>query len=176
MSNVGVADPQIFARTNLWKGERQLVSLQPLIKFRSAFEQPGAPRGGTTSTDYELSVLYGRNLTLLSSNDYLDIRVGYRARSGQRNNQYLADVALGMNLTPHWQLIPAVRLTKAEEIPDNTAFSENGDLDYDLAKVELGGAYKLDEARSILMSVATHVAGRQTGNGHSVTVGYAASF
>ena len=43
-----------------------MLSIQPLVKFESAFEDAGAPRGGSQSTDFELAVLYGRNVTIFS--------------------------------------------------------------------------------------------------------------
>lgn len=175
-SNHGIADPEFFARAMLWKGERQLVSIQPLIKLPSRFEHPDSnPRGGSKSTDAELSLLYGRNLSWLSDRDYADLRIGYRWRSQDLSPQYRADAAVGLNPTGSWFVIPAVRLIQAAEV-DATVFQQNGDLDYDLLKAELTVAYELSGGDWVQATYFDHLSGRQTGDGHGISVGYAVRF
>jgi len=172
---LGMADPQMFARSSIWKSGSQLISLQPLIKFPSQFRNKTTPRGGSSSTDYELSALYGRSLNLLSNRDYLDVNVGYRVRSGLLNNQYHADAALGLGLGDNWHMIPAIRATFAAKMNDQN-FSQNGDLDYDLVKLELGANYQFSETRSFSISLANHVWGRQIGDGYGASIGFAQKF
>ena len=175
-TNNGLADPEFFLRTPLYKDATQVLSIQPLIKFESAFENPGSPRGGSSSTDAELSLLYGRNLNLLSPRDYIDIRGGYRYRTTALNDQWRADAALGLNPATNWTVTPAIRGTLATKLTPATSFSENGDQDYDLLKLELGVAYTLSPHQSVGLTLADHVAGRQTGNGESATISFAQQF
>ena len=172
---LGVADPQIFARSTIWKSGSQLISLQPLIKLPSQYRNKTTPRGGSSSTDYELSALYGRNLDLVSNRDYLDLKIGYRVRNGQLNDQYHADAMVGLGIDDNWHIIPAIRATFATKMNDQR-FSQNGDLDYDLVKLELAANYQFTATRSFSISLANHVWGRQTGDGYGASVGFAQKF
>lgn len=174
--NYGLADPEIFARTSLYRDEKQVVSIQPLVKFKSAFDHKGSPRGGSDSTDVELSLLYGRNLNLISNRDYLDLDAGYRYRSTDLHDQYHANAALGLQVAPRVQLIPAIRTTIAAKRLRNVAFSQNGNQDYDLLKLEMTGRYSLTETQAVGLTVFNHVDGRQTGNGTGVTLSFAQQF
>lgn len=174
--NSGIADPELFARVKLWQRGRHLVSLQPLVKLPSIFEHDdGVPRGGSQSTDLELSLLYGTNLHWLSPRDYADIRVGYRHRSRGLNAQYRTDLALGLSPAPNWQIIPALRTINARTI-ETTPFAQTGDLDYDLVKAEVTVAYQLGGGRWVQATVFDHLAGAQTGDGEGVALGYAVRF
>lgn len=174
-SNLGIADPQLFARSELWGDDHQHLSLQPLVKFASRFEHAAPPRGGSRSTDLELSLLYGRNLSLLSNRDYLDLRGGYRFRLNRLNDQALFDAALGLGLGEHWLVIPAFRQVLSTGTSGG-AFRESGDLDYTLSKLELTAQYALDDTRSVSIGAADHVAGAQTGSGFSLTAGFSQAF
>lgn len=176
-TKLGIADPELFARTEIWTRGVQHVSLQPLIKFKSQYRSPDAtPRGGSMSTDAELSVLYGSNLTVFTARDYLDLRAGYRLRGGALNDQWRGDVALGMNVTPQWQIIPALRMVMSTRHSTSTTFSETGDQDYDLLKAELGAAYAVGEGQHIRAALFTHLMGTQTGDGVGISVGYSENF
>lgn len=174
--NYGLADPELFARTSLYRDDRQVLSIQPLVKFKSAFDNKGSPRGGSDSTDLELSLLYGRNLNLISPRDYLDLDAGYRYRSTYLNDQYHANAALGLYVAPRVQVIPAVRTTIAAKRPSNATFSQNGNQDYSLLKLELTGRYAITENNAVGVTVFNHVEGRQTGNGTGVTLSFAKQF
>lgn len=174
---LGIADPEFFARTLLWHDNVQRISLQPLIKFASIYRNTNTtPRSGSKSSDAELSLLYGRNLNLISSRDYLDTRIGYRARSGDLHNQVRVDAALGLQPHPDWYIIPAVRGVIATHLPEGEPFRENGDLDSDLLRAELGIAYDLSALRRLQVTAFTHAAGRQTGAGFGITTGFTQQF
>ena len=174
--NNGIADPEIFLRGQIYRDDKNVVSLQPLVKFASSFNHEATPRGGSGSTDAELSVLYGRNLNLVSTRDYADLRLGYRTRSGDLNDQVKADASLGLRVSNGWEIIPALRYVKATSLGSPTVFTENGEQDYDLLKLELGAAYHLSDTRAVHLAVFDHVAGKQTGDGQGVTVGYSVKF
>ncbi len=176
-SNNGIADPEFFARTELWGDDNDHISIQPLIKLRSEFESDGNPRGGSRSTDMELSLLYGRSgLGILSSNDYLDTRIGYRYRGNRLHDQWKADAALGVEFAPNWTALTAVRGVFGTKIPNGGAFSENGDQDYDLVKAEIGVNYKWDNDTTFGVTAFNHVYGIQTGSGSGVILSYMQGF
>ena len=174
--NKGLADPSIFARTRLWHDDKQVVSIQPLVKFESAFEHAGSPRGGSGSTDIELSLLYGRSMNILSNRDYLDINMGYRYRSGFLNDQFHADAALGLSLSDRWQIVPAARAIVATKVPSSVAFSQNGDQDYALYKVEVGAFYKVSDTQTVGATIFDLVAGQQVGSGSGITISFGQAF
>ncbi len=175
-ANTGIADPEIFVRSTLWSDTTQRLSLQPLFKFKSLYSKDSAPRSGSRSRDAELSLLYGRSLNLVSPRDYLDARLGYRYRSGQLHDQLRADIAVGVQVAPTIQLIPAIRALKSTHINGDTSFSENGDQDYDLVKLELGSSYALSPERALSLTAFDHITGRQTGSGLGISLGYLQRF
>ena len=176
ITNIGLADPEIFARTMLWKNNNSLLSIQPLLKFKSYFAEDRTPRGGSGSTDAELSLLYGRNLHVLSDHDYLDMRAGYRYRANRLNDQLRGDVALGVETLPNLYVIPAIRSIVATKISNGGGFSENGDQDYDLLKFELGVNYRFNDKQAAGVTIFNHVDGTQTGNGTGVMLSYTQGF
>ncbi|MEJ0009599.1 MAG: hypothetical protein WDN72_03155 [Alphaproteobacteria bacterium] len=174
VTNLGLGDPTVFARLRLWRDAKNVVSVQPLLKLPSWYEYAGAPRGGGSSTDEELALLYGRNLNIVDPRDYLDLAASYRNRSEGLHPQLRADAALGLRVSGHVLLVPAVRIVRATSI--GTAFSENGDQDYDLTKVELTGEYLFDDDHWVQATAFDHVAGRNTGNGVGIAIAYAERF
>lgn len=174
--NNGLADPEIFARSILWRENGELISIQPTVKFASVFRDGGTPRGGQRSTDAELAVLYGRNFTLFSPNDYLDTRVGYRLRSNGRSNEWRNDTAVGLNVTDSIQLIPAIRSIVATDLTEASAFSQNGDLDSTTFTAEIGGLYRLNDDEWVQAAFSTIITGIQTGDGIAFSIGYAQRF
>jgi len=176
--NQGMADPEFFARATLWENPKgtQRLSLQPLIKLPSLFLDGGTPRGGSRSVDAELSLLYGRNLKLLSPRDFADLRVGYRERSRGLNGQWRVDAALGLYVTDDIQLIPAFRTILASKYDDEENFSENAEQDFDLMKAELTVAYHLDDTHWLQLTAFDHMAGVQVGAGRGLMLGIAERF
>lgn len=174
--NSGIGDPEIFLRKQLYRDDKNVFSLQPLVKFPSTYSRGSQLRGGSPSTDAEISLFYGRNLNLVSNRDYGDFRIGYRTRSDDLSDQIRADAVLGLRITNNWEIMPAIRYVKASSLGSATAFSENGEQNYDLLKAELGANYYVSDRRSIRANLFSHVAGRQIGGGHGASIGYAVKF
>ena len=175
-SNHGIADPELFAKLRIWNDEKQTLALQPLLKLRSVFSSDNNPRGGSRSTDAELSLLYGRSMPLLTPRDYVDVRLGYRMRNRGLSDQLRADAVAGLKLTEHVEIAPALRSVMATKPTDVAAYSENGDLDYHVIKAEVTAIYHLDATQWLQAGMFKHVAGMQTGDGYGVTLGYAQRF
>lgn len=174
--NRGIADPEIFARTRVWHNETETISIQPLIKFPSRFSHDTSPRGGSKSTDAELSVLYGRNLHIVSNRDWMDSRTGYRMRNKGLSDQWRSDVALGLGVTDALTIIPALRSTVPISMTETAIYSENGDLDYALVKAELGAMYAVSDKQWLQAALSKDVYGIQTGAGTGISIGYGQKF
>lgn len=173
-SNYGIGDTSLFLRTRLWQDEKNILSLQPLLKLPSAYRDDTLPRGASRSTDGELSLLYGRTLSLFSGHDYLDTALGYRLRNHDLSAQYRADAALGLRVSDSWLLIPALHLIASPSV--SGSFSENGEQSYDLLKAELGAAYMLNDGRWVQVSIFDHLYGKETGTGQGVSIAVAGRF
>lgn len=175
--NAGVGDPELWARLRLKQfDDGAVLSVQPLIKLPSYYVDDDTPRGGSRSTDLELSILYGRNWELFGITGYSDTRVGYRIRSRGLNKQYRIDQAWGVNVTEHFMLIPAFRAVLASAYDENAIFAQDGEQDYDLAKIELTALYKFEDNRWVHATMFDHVAGAFTGDGRGFMVGFAEPF
>lgn len=168
--NIGIADPELFARLPLLKGECYIFSIQPLIKLPSWYQHAGTPRGGTESFDGELSLLFGWNLPVIHARDYLDLRIGYRERTDGLNGQYRFDIAYGLHLSDSLAMVPAFRAIRATE-SDAQAFSNNGALDYDLYKTEMNLYYAINDFQQLSLGYFSHFAGEQTGAGQGIMFG-----
>ncbi len=176
VDNWGLADPELWARMKLWDNGSQLVSIQPLVKLPSTFYYNDLdPRGGSHSTDEELSLLFGSSAHIVSDRDYIDSRIGYRERNQGLSPQWKADLSVGISPWDHWILVPAVRYVGSTKI-DAQTFSESGDLDYRLLKAELGLLYKYNNGDWWQFNVFDHLDGTQTGNGEGISIGFAHRF
>jgi len=171
----GITDPQFFLRGRVYHDDRQVVSIEPLIKLPSHFSESTPPQGGSKSTDLELSLRYGRSQPLLTPHDYTDFRLGYRQRSLGLSDQLLIDAAVGIKYTA-WEFTPALRATLATSSPDTVTFSENGELDYSLLKAEFGVLYHLNSDQALQATLFNHVSGVQTGSGYGISLALAQRF
>jgi hypothetical protein len=174
--NAGIADPELFARARLYRDDTHIVSIQPLVKLASRFDEGSNPRGGSKSTDMELSLLYGRNLALISARDYADARIGYRQRDRGLSPQWRADLAVGLGVGDAIQIVPAIRTVIATAAQDATTFVEGGDLDYSVMKLEVTGIYHLNDTQWLQAGIFSHAVGVQTGDGYGFTLGFAQRF
>lgn len=174
--NHGIGDPELFARVRLWEWDNRVISLQPLVKLSSQYMRDALPRGGSRSTDMELSLLYGESFRLLSDQDYMDMRVGYRWRGRGLAPQWRTDIALGTHLTDTLQLVVAGRGVMAAEIDETALFRQDGEQDYDLMKGEVSLFYHFDQGRWVHATAYEHLAGFMAGAGRGFTLGYAESF
>lgn len=173
--NAGISDAEFFARLRLWQAGGSVLSLQPLVKLPSYYQNAGTPRGGSESFDTELSLLFGHSFSLLSTQDFIDARIGYRERSRGLNGQWRTDLSYGTQLTDSWQLIASARNVTSADLQSET-FRNDGELDYDLGKAEFTAIYTIDPWRSWHATYFGHVSGRQTGSGQGVMLGLTQRF
>jgi hypothetical protein len=88
--------------------------------------------------------------------------------------QYKADVKLGLRVNKTLTLIPAIYAIWAETLPENVPYSQSGQNDYDLIKLETTLQYDLpDSPVSLHTGIFTHAGGRNSGTGTAAFVGAA---
>lgn len=174
--NYGLADSEFFLRTSIYETNAMVVSLQPLIKLPSEYENNSNLRGGSRSTDVELSALVGINQPIISNRDYLDLRAGYRERNRGLEGQWRLDATVGMYVSEDWLLTASARSVISDANPNNVTFREDGEQDYSQFKIEVGAQYALSEDYWLQLTGFQHVAGAQAGAGEGITIGIGMRF
>jgi hypothetical protein len=176
VTNIGLADSEFFARTQIYNSDKATLALQPLVKLPSWYQKSNSVQSGSDSTDGELMLLYGYNLPAFSPRDYLDVGVGYRMRGRSLSNQYRSYATYGLHLGKNLSLVPAIYITKATSIPESDNFQQNGEQDYDLTSLNITAFYTLPKGSRLYAGFTAEVAGVNTGIGQSVTLGILRNF
>jgi len=172
LSNTGLGDNELFVRWRVHEGEQYAISLQPLLKLPATYTANRLPRGGRKKADAELAAQLGYAFEAFGRSHYADARLGYRHRFGENiNDQWRAEVVFGLNLNARWRFLPAIYTIWASEIPADTAFTQSGDNDFDLIKLEGAFEYQLSERLSLLFGAFSHVDGRNSGAGYGLFTG-----
>ena len=164
--NMGLADSELFAKYLVWKNDQAVLSLSPLIKLPSLYAHSALPKAGSDSMDAELSLMAGYGFSYDEGHHFVDARLGLRHRFDTAlEDQIKFDIKLGYELYPNWFVIPAISLTAATATPSAINYSESGQNNYHLLKLEGTVLYKLDDRTYIQFGAFEHVAGRNTGEG-----------
>lgn len=174
--NLGISDSEFFSRMPLFEYDQWVISAQPLIKLPSLYEHSGTPRAGSKSTDGELSILFSRPYHLLSDHDYIDSRIGYRARSNGLSNQIRTDISYTLFLTDDIAVIPAYRTVFSSQLPDAGTFAQDGDQDFNLHRAEIGFSWQFSAHERVLFTAFSHIAGNNAGAGEGFTIGVGRNF
>ncbi len=176
-TNLGTADNELFAKLPLITYGGFVTSLQPLIKLPSRYQDnDGIPRAGSRSTDAELSLLISKPYALLSDQDFIDARVGYRSRSRHLGGQIRTDISYAIYVLPELAIIPAYRTILSSDTIEDASFSQNAEQDFNLHRIELGLSWQWCDAYALLANVHSHVMGANTGAGEGITLGVARRF
>lgn len=172
--NLGLSNSEFFLRQKLYDDEKSVLSIQPLVKLASLYQHE-IPRGGSSSYDGELALQYGRSLHLLSADDYLDSAAAFRLRSDGLAQQWRLEAKLGLGITDKIRFIPAIYTTRSINAEESSQFTESGDLDYSLTKLEIGLSYALNNTQ-LNLTVFRHIEGEQTGAGQGISAGFGVPF
>lgn len=170
-SNYGLGDSELFIKQHMLSVSDFTIALEPLVKLPSMYRYDSLPRAGSDNYDAELSLLAGYGFDFDGAHHFVDTRVGYRHRfDEQLSDQFKLDAKLGYSVAPQWQIIPAVSVTWAQSSPDHPIFTESGQNDYDLIKLECALLYNIDEKTYIQFGTFDHVMGRNAGEGYGFMV------
>lgn len=173
--NYSLSNPEFFARARIYKDDKRVISLQPLIKLPTQAYRGRGPQSGNEATEMEIALLYGESVRYISDHDFVDFALALRKRNHGLAPQWRTEAKYGIRLTDAIQLISALYVTQSLT-RDATAFREGGDLDYHLAKAEVSGMYTLNERRYWQLSGFSHIAGTQTGAGYGTSLSYGMRF
>lgn len=169
VDNAGIGDTELFTRYRLKQGAHYVLSLQPLIKLPSYYTKDPLPKGGSDSFDAELSLQAGYSFELWDNHHYLDTRIGYRHRfDNALRDQWKLDIKAGISIAPQWQFIPAIYTTLSHDMPNTATFTESGQNDYHLLKLESSVLYEYSNNLYLQFGGFAHIAGRNTGQGHGL--------
>jgi hypothetical protein len=174
--NIGLADTELFLRTPLYQDDAWMVSLQPLIKLPSLYDKNINLRGGSRSTDMEMSLLVGRNQPIISDKDFIDTRIGYRERNRDLAAQWRLDATLGLYPAQDWLVTLSARSVISDKSDTATPFRQDGEQDYDLHKLEIGARYQLTEDYWLQTTLFKDIAGEFSGAGEGISLGIGLAF
>ena len=175
--NYGIADTELFARVPLYESDAWVASLQPLIKLPSAYDDDTINlRGGSRSTDVELSALVGINTPILSKRDFIDSRVGYRQRNRGLDGQWRIDATVGVYVADDWLVTSSVRAVISDANNNNATFREDGEQEFSQLKLEVGVQYNMSEDYWLQLTGFQHTAGQLSGGGEGITLGIGMRF
>ena len=176
-SNFGLGNSEFFARYGLFRSDASTLALQPLIALPSLYDEQGAPRSGSESLDAELSLLGGHNFQWLGRSHYAEARVGYRHRfDNELSDQMRFDVKAGLRLSEHFELIPAAYSIWSLAGSKNPVFTEDGQQDFDLVKIEAMLRYNLSDRAYVQGGGFSHVYGRNVGDGSGLMLSFGRHF
>lgn len=164
--NWGLGNTEVFARWRAYEDRQWVVSIQPLVAFPTYYADDD-PRAGREDFDGEVKALAGFHFDAMGRSHYVDAGFGYRARLGDEHDQWRANMTLGLALNEKWTLMPQIDVARAVGGTGN-GVSVAGVNDYDLTKVQLSGAYKLDDQYTLQLGAFSHVDGENTGAGGGV--------
>ena len=171
--NYGLGDSEFFARYQLYRDNDYVLSIQPLIKTPAVYAYDRLPKAANEDWDAEVSLLGGTNFRWRGYDHYIDTRIGYRKRFDPLlDDQLKLDAKVGIRLDPYWTLIPAAYATLSTDLPKQATFSQSGQNDYDLAKLETMIQYRFpDRPLSVHAGGFYHVWGRNAGSGGGLFIG-----
>lgn len=172
-NNFGLADSEILLRHRLWQNESKslVLSVQPLLKFPSAYEDNQQPLSGTDDFDAELRLQAGYAFTLFDLHHYVKLEGGYRKRFGEWRDQLKLDATLGLRLSGRVTVMPQLFLTQRAEGTGISTTSLGAANDYDLYKGQLSLLYDLTPQTTVQLGAFSHLHARNTGNGDGMLLG-----
>ncbi len=167
-TNLMLSDVELFSRVRVAHGEDWVFSLQPLIKFPSLYHHSDAPRSGSEFFDAELSAQAGKSFSAFGQSHFTTFSAGYRHRFDTPKDQIKLEWAAGLTLDDHWMLLPQVAYTGRIDAAANSTFTQSGQDDYNLLKLQLSGRYHLSDFWALEGGAFVHGWGENTGSGGGV--------
>lgn len=169
--NYGLADTEFFLRKRLWQGlalgNHSVLSVQPLLKLPSLYQNGGNPRSGTDNFDAEIQLQGGMSFEFLNRHHFATLGLAYRKRMGDWGDQFKTDATLGFSLTPHFTLL--VQQFMTQRSGDTAAANSSSEVsDYDLIKAQASIVYHLTTDTHIQFGGFRHMHARNTGDGEGV--------
>ncbi len=170
---IGLGDVELFARIELWQDDKNVLSIQPLIKLPGLYDEDETPALGNGQVDVELLLQWGDKFQLLGREHYSTTEIGYRKRFDGISDEYRFINKLNISLHEKWDITTEMKAT----------ISKNRETVFDVANIARSVGYSLyrgqvslrrmlDEKRAIQLGVFRHFAGENTGAGGGVMLAF----
>jgi len=167
-SNWGLSDTELFARQKIWEQDGMVLALQPLVKLPSFYQHGELPQSGTDDFDVEAMLQGGYSFSAYGQHHFIAADIGYRARGGEPNDQVKANITVGARLDENWLILPQLFSTWRTNSSTGATFTQSGQDDYNLVKLQLSAAYALDESTTVQLGGYSHVWAENSGAGGGV--------
>jgi hypothetical protein len=155
-SHTGLGYTDLGARLRLWSDDRSVLSAQTLVRIPGVSDENDPAQAGSTDTEMDIRLLYGRAFDLGPWPAFVDTQLGYRWRQGQPADQLRLDVTLGLRPKPDILLLAQSFNTFAAPVSYN--FPDE-DREH---KIELSIVWDVTQHLSLQLGGIATIAGRNT--------------
>jgi hypothetical protein len=176
-SSAGLGDVEVGIRRRLNSTESAwAISGQISAQF-PAYSATRNPAPGNHQGDVETRLLVGRGATWAQHHVFWDAEAAYRYRSGPPADEFRSDFTSGINLTARFMAMGQMFVIKSLRNGDPfTTTNPNAQSDFDLYKAQVSLVTALGRGTRIQLGWNDAFAGRNTGGGHTATLGIWKSF
>lgn len=164
-TNLGIGDSEFFARSQIWKKDGLVFSAEPMIKLPSPDSRSDSPQIGSDKFEAGLSFSGGYGFKAWELDHFIDISTGYRHRFGTPHDQFKLSATAGFSVTKQIVITTQLFSTLRTDKSASPAFTQSSIDDYDLTKLQISAAYKIDDKLSLQLGVFDHIYGRNVGSG-----------
>ena len=101
----GLGYTGIGARIGLWSNDTSVISFQTLLRVPGSSDESDPAQAGSTETEEDIRLLYGRSFRLGAWPAFLDTEFAYRFRGGDAPDEICSDVTFGVRPRPGLMLM-----------------------------------------------------------------------
>lgn len=154
--HTGLGYTDLGARLRFWSDDRSVLSGQALVRIPRVSDESDPAQAGSTDTEADIRLLYGRAFELGPWPAFVDTQLGYRWREGRPADQLRLDLTLGVRPRPDILLLAQSFNTFSTPVSYNF-------LDEDREhKVELSVVWDVTRHLSLQLGGIATIAGRNT--------------
>jgi hypothetical protein len=99
-THTGLGYTGIGARIGLWSNEVSVISFQSLLDIPGSGDENDPAQAGSTETEEDIRLLYGRSFRLGAWPAFLDTEFAYRFRGGDAPDEIRSDLTFGVRPRP----------------------------------------------------------------------------
>jgi hypothetical protein len=166
-TNFGLAEVQAFARYNLYRDDRNAVSIQGGVGIPGVAQRDRNPSLAETNASYELRLLYGRGIPIAPTvNAFFETQVGYRYRSGPAADVVYLSNTLGIRPYPDWVIW-------VQSITDLGMRNSRGEgADYSVERLSANIAWDVTPNSTLAIGYTREIVGRHVPLGQGGMLAY----
>ena len=165
--NYGLAETQAFLRYNLWRGDRDTISVQGLVGIPGLAQRKSDPSLAEPNATYEMRLLYGRSLPLAEGiNAFIDFQVAYRYRAGAAADVLFLKNTVGIRPFSEWAFW-------IQSITDlGLRNGRSGGADYSVQRLTLSAVWDFTANSSLEFTLLREMATRHVPRGQGGVIAY----